>query len=61
MLLIHLKEKVIFTGFREDIPEILAALDIFVLASYEENLGSSLLEAMALGKAVIATDAWLRQ
>ena len=49
-------EKVVFTGFREDIPDLMAACDILVLASWEEPLGMVQLEAMALEKTVIATD-----
>lgn len=45
-----------FLGRREDIPEILAATDIFVLPSAVEGLPIALLEAMAAGAACIATD-----
>jgi glycosyltransferase involved in cell wall biosynthesis len=45
----------IFTGFRVDIPEILAATDVFVLPSLSEGFPKSLLEAMAAGKAVVVT------
>ena len=50
-----LSKHVIFTGFRTDIPEITSIFDIAVLASYFEGLGRVLLEAMVLGKAVVAT------
>lgn len=50
-----LEKHVIFTGFRNDIPEITATFDVVVLASFFEGLGRVLLEAMALGKAVVAT------
>lgn len=50
-----IKEKVIFTGFREDIPEILKTLDLVVLCSLNEGLGISLIEAQAAGIPVIAT------
>lgn len=46
---------VIFTGYRSDTPRMLAAMDVFVLASVREGLGVSLLEAMAMQKPVIAT------
>jgi glycosyltransferase involved in cell wall biosynthesis len=51
-----LKQDVIFTGFREDVPAILASLDVFVLASIEESCPVALLEAMAMKVPVVATD-----
>ncbi|GAG17971.1 unnamed protein product, partial [marine sediment metagenome] len=45
-----------FTGFREDIPELLAIMDLFALPSHREGMPRSILEAMAAGKPVIATD-----
>lgn len=50
-----LRDNIIFTGFRNDIPAITAIFDISVLASFYEGLGRVLLEAMALGKPVIAS------
>jgi glycosyltransferase involved in cell wall biosynthesis len=47
---------VIFTGWRTDIPGLLAAIDVFLLPSYVEGVPLSLLEAMAAGKAIIASD-----
>ncbi len=47
---------VIFTGFREDIPEILGCLDLLVLPSHNEPFGRVLVEAMAMKKAVVGTD-----
>ncbi|MBU1853369.1 MAG: glycosyltransferase family 4 protein [Candidatus Omnitrophica bacterium] len=46
---------VIFTGFRNDIPEVTAIFDIAILASFFEGLGRVLLEAMIYSKPVIAT------
>ena len=47
---------VIFLGYREGIPRLLSAFDIFVLPSYEETFGNSLVEAMLSGLACIGTD-----
>jgi glycosyltransferase involved in cell wall biosynthesis len=50
-----LKDDVQFLGFVSDIPTFLSQVDIFVLPSLFEGLGVSVLEAMAAGKAVIAS------
>jgi glycosyltransferase involved in cell wall biosynthesis len=50
-----LTEKVIFTGFRRDLPELLAAMDIYILASNAEPSGRTHLEAMAMAKPIVAT------
>jgi len=50
-----IKKHVIFTGQRKDIPELLMAMDIFVLPSIKEGLPIALLEAMAAKRPVIAT------
>ncbi|MCJ7509040.1 MAG: glycosyltransferase [candidate division Zixibacteria bacterium] len=53
---LKIKKKVIFTGFRKDVYDIISLMDIFVLPSVKpEGLGLSLIQAMALGKPVIAT------
>ena len=52
-----LQGKLIFVGRQDDVGPFLRALDIFVLASKKEGLGTSVLDAMALGKAVAATQA----
>lgn len=46
---------VLFPGFRSDVPPILAASDIFCLPSIKEGLPVSLIEAMAMGNAAVAT------
>lgn len=54
-----IKDKVIFTGNRKDIKNVISALNILVLpsgsASQQEAFGRVLIEAMCLGKAVVAT------
>ncbi len=50
-----LEEAVVFTGYREDTVRMLSVIDVFVHPSLWEGFGLSILEAMAKGKAVIAT------
>jgi glycosyltransferase involved in cell wall biosynthesis len=45
-----------FLGHREDVPELLAAADVFVFPSLYEGLGGALIEAMALGLPIVASD-----
>jgi len=49
-------DKVIFMGRRNDVQEILRAMDVFVLNSKTEGMSYALLEAMSSGLPVIATD-----
>ncbi|HEU4333725.1 MAG TPA: glycosyltransferase family 4 protein [Candidatus Eisenbacteria bacterium] len=44
-----------FLGFREDVNDLLAAADLFVVSSYLEGMGTSTLDAMAAGLPVVAT------
>jgi len=50
-----LDNKVLFTGFQENVREILACVDVAVLPSYFEGMGRVLLEAMAMEKPVVGT------
>jgi len=52
---LSLENNFVFTGIRKDIPEILVAIDIFVLPSLSEGLPMVLLEAMAAKKPIIAS------
>ncbi|WP_316820135.1 glycosyltransferase family 4 protein [Pedobacter gandavensis] len=53
---LNLNDRLIFQDFRSDIPDILNAVDIFCLPSLWEGLPIALLEAMAMKKAIIATE-----
>lgn len=49
-------DNVKFMGFRDDIPSLLQAVDVFVLPSLSEGLPLSILEALSLQKPVVATN-----
>lgn len=49
-------DRVIFGGYRQDIPQILAIVDVVVFSSLWEGLPIALLEAMASEKCIVATD-----
>lgn len=51
----HLEKHVILAGFRPDVFSLHRAFDIFVMSSVTEGLGTSLLDAMAAGKPIVAT------
>lgn len=53
---VGVSDRVLFAGFRTDVPAVLSALDVVVLAStHTEVLPLSVMEAMAAGRAVVAT------
>ena len=53
---LHIAHRVVFTGRRDDVPAVTAALDVAVLPSYREAQGLSILEALALSRPVVASD-----
>jgi glycosyltransferase involved in cell wall biosynthesis len=51
----RLEKHVLLLGFRPDVLSLHKAVDVFVMSSVTEGLGTSLLDAMACGKPVVAT------
>ena len=51
----RLEKTIVLTGFREDIPELLQMMDVFVLPSLEEGMPQALLQAMAMERVVVAS------
>lgn len=51
-----LENRAVFLGFRQDIPQILSLSDVVVLSSHWEGFGLSVVEGMAAGKPVIASN-----
>lgn len=51
-----LQDRVSWLGEREDVPQVMRALDVLLLPSWEEPFGRAVIEAMALGVPVVATD-----
>jgi Glycosyltransferase len=49
-------DEVQFLPFTDAVPEFMSALDIFVLPSHTETFGFVLVEALAMGKAIVATN-----
>jgi len=52
-----ISKNVVFTGFRGDVPDLLGAMDVFVLSSFSEPFGRVIIEAMAAGVPVVAARA----
>lgn len=52
----ELQDSMQFLGMRDDIPELMAAMDVLVLASYAEGIPRVLLEAAAMGKPTVGSD-----
>ena len=51
-----LKDNVILTGYRSDIPDVLNATDVYVLPSFHEGMPVSALEAMAAGLPLVCSE-----
>ena len=51
-----IEDRVTFAGTREDVPALLAAMDVHVCASESEGMSNALLEGLAAGLPIIATD-----
>ena len=54
--IIGVADGVVFPGYRSDVPEILSLFDVYVLMSRREALGTSVLEAMAMERAVVVSN-----
>ncbi len=52
---LRVEDRVLFLGWQKEIPDILSALDLFVLPSRNEGMGRTLVQAMAMGKPIVAT------
>jgi len=52
----EVEDRVLVLGVRQDVPELLAMMDVVVLASYAEGIPRILLEAAAMGRPSIGTD-----
>ena len=53
---LKVSQRIVFAGFRSDVPELLQALDVVVFSSLFEGLPVALLEAMAAGCCIVTTD-----
>ncbi len=54
---LELQNRFHFLGYRNDIGKVLKSMDIFVMSSKEEGLGTSILDAQAIGLPCVGTDA----
>ena len=53
---VGIRDNVEFLGVRNDIPELLQNMDIFVMTSFREGISNAIMEAMVSGLPVVATD-----
>lgn len=56
-----INEKIIFTGVRSDVPELLSAMDVFALPSYFEGMPNTVIEAQATGLPCVIADTITRE
>ena len=54
---LNLTKRILLPGFREDVLSLMKSADLFVMSSVTEGLGSAVLDAMAMGHAVVGTEA----
>jgi len=54
---LQIESNVRFLGFRDDAPDLIQAADLIVMPSHLEGLGSSLIDAMLAGRAIVSTTA----
>lgn len=53
---LEINKKVLFTGFRNDTPNVISAMDIFAFPSHSEAFGIALVEAMSMGKPSVVSN-----
>jgi glycosyltransferase involved in cell wall biosynthesis len=53
---LNLTKRILLPGFREDVLSLMKTADLFVMSSVTEGLGSAVLDAMAMGHAVVGTE-----
>ena len=53
--ILGVNESILWLGHRNDVPQIMAGLDVYILASLDEMFPVAVLEAMAAGRAIVAT------
>lgn len=51
-----ISDRTVFAGYRDDVAELMALMDVFVLPSHREGFPRTVMEASAMGVPVIATD-----
>ena len=51
-----LGDRLILTGYRDDVPDVLGAMDLFLFPTHSEAFGLVIVEAMAMGVPVVSAD-----